>query len=150
MRFEAGEHPLPEGNLPFAADDEHDSVETGAFGIENGIIQQGLAMRPHAIGLFGSTAVAAAHSGGENEEGGHGIMIKLVRGRLERWSCFFRKWSDKGLLPVGDGGVGGKIHGWFGEDIGFLQRKPCVRGRLVPTVPLPVQTPWGLRGGLKI
>ena len=68
--LEPGNDALPEDGFAFAPDDKNDAAKAGAFGIEDGIIEEGLAVRTHGIGLFGLTAVAAAHTGSEDKEGG--------------------------------------------------------------------------------
>ena len=55
--------------LEVAADDEDDLAEAGALGVEHRVVEHRLAVRAHGIDLFES-AVAAAHAGGEDEEGG--------------------------------------------------------------------------------
>ena len=51
------------------ADDEDHLAEAGAQGVEDGIIEDGLAGRAHRVDLL-QAAVTAAHAGGEDEEGG--------------------------------------------------------------------------------
>jgi len=55
--------------LDVAADEEHHAVESGAHGIMHRIIEEGFPAGPDRIELLES-AVAAAHSGSEDEESG--------------------------------------------------------------------------------
>ncbi len=48
--------------LDILANDKHKPAETGAQGVIDGIINDGLAIRPHGINLL-KAAIAAAHSG---------------------------------------------------------------------------------------
>jgi len=48
------------------ADNEDDFAETGAEGVEDGIVEDGFAAGADGVDLF-EAAVAAAHAGGEDE-----------------------------------------------------------------------------------
>ena len=58
---------LLEGLCEILADDEDHAAEARADGIEDRIVEHGFTMRAHRVHLFEAT-VAAAHSGGEDEE----------------------------------------------------------------------------------
>ena len=64
--FEAAANGLLERIGHALANDEHDLAETGAEGVEDGIVEDGFAARADGVDLF-EAAVAAAHAGGEDE-----------------------------------------------------------------------------------
>ena len=53
----------------FAADEENHAVESGPDGIVHGVVEEGLAGGSDGVELFES-AIAGAHTGGEDEKGG--------------------------------------------------------------------------------
>ena len=70
--YELGEpvaYGLVEGLLYLVLDDEHDGVEAGALGVVDGVVDDELAVAAHGVYLL-ETAVAAAHSGGHDDEPG--------------------------------------------------------------------------------
>ena len=67
--LELGEDLGAEVVLEVLADDEDDLAEAGADGVVDGVVEDGLAVGAHGVELL-EAAVAAAHAGGEDEEGG--------------------------------------------------------------------------------
>ena len=66
--FKARADGLAKGLFDVLADDKDELAESGAQGVEDGVIDDGFAGGADRIDLF-EAAVAAAHAGGENEEG---------------------------------------------------------------------------------
>jgi hypothetical protein len=66
---ELGGDALAEILLEVRTDDEDDLAEACADGVEDGVVEDGLAGRTHRVNLL-EAAVAATHAGGEDEEGG--------------------------------------------------------------------------------
>jgi hypothetical protein len=60
-----------EGGLDLVADHEDEFSKPGAYGVEDGIINDGFAVRSDGVNLF-EAAVTAAHAGSENEQGWFG------------------------------------------------------------------------------
>ena len=64
--------------LEVLADYEYDLAETGAFGVEHGIVQYGLAGRAHRVYLL-QPAVAGSHSCGKNNKCRFHVFIHSFR-----------------------------------------------------------------------